>query len=82
LCDESAAKYFPFIDLANPANAVPAIFSSCRKVFHAIEVNGHILSLLLCGFLADGVPLVDVVNASDFQIMGALVGKGYCENQE
>ena len=65
-----------FLNLGNPADAIPAIFSHLGEVFHAVEVNGYILSFLLGSFLTDSEGLVDVIDALNFLVMGAVVVVG------
>ena len=72
----SASEDMEFLNLSNPANTVPAVFSHLSEVFHAIEVNWYVFSLLLGCFLTCGEGLVDIVNAGDFFVMGAVVVGG------
>lgn len=66
----------PFLLLGNPANAWPAVFVHLNEVFHAIEVSGNISSFLVSSLLADGVGLVDIIDASYFKIMGTVSSQG------
>lgn len=59
--------------MGNPADAGPAVRSHLCEVFEAVEVDGDIFSFLTGGFFADGVGLVDVVDAFDFEVVGAVV---------
>jgi len=63
---------FPLLLLSDPADARPAVFIHLCEVFQAFEINWHISSFFMCSFLADWVGLVDVINAADFKIMGAI----------
>ena len=69
---ESATFDVPFLDLGDPADARPAILLHMREVFHASDVNRDIGSLLLGILLAGRVGFVNVVNAADLQVVGAL----------
>ncbi len=73
---ESAALDVPFLHLSDPADARPAILLHMHEVFHAIKVSRDISSLLLGSLLAGGVGLVDVVNAADLQVVGAVGSRG------
>jgi hypothetical protein len=73
----SATQNFPFIDLGNPADAIPAVRSHLGKVFHAVEVNWNILSFFAGSFFANRVGFIDVINAFDFLIVRAVIGKCY-----
>lgn len=78
----SASLDLPVVKLGNPANARPAVLLHRSEVFQAFQINRDISSLLLGSLLADGVGLVDVVDASYFQVVRAgssLVGHGDCE---
>lgn len=68
----SAALDVPFLDLSDPADARPAVLFHRGEVLEALEVHGDILSLGLSGFLADGEGLVDIIDASDLKVVGAL----------
>jgi len=70
--DRSASNYFPFLLLGNPANAGPAIFLHWGEVLEALEVNRYISSFLFGSLFADGVGFVDIIDASDFKIVGAI----------
>ena len=61
------------LNLGNPADAAPAVFSHLSKVFHAVKVNWNIGSLFVGSFLADGEGFVDVIDADDFLVVGAVV---------
>ena len=74
----SATQNFPFIDLGNPADASPAVGSHLGEVFQAVKVNWDILSFFAGSLFADGVSFVDVVNAYDFLVVRAVIGKCYC----
>jgi len=67
----SASLDLPLVDLSNPADARPAIASHWGEVFQAVEVGGDIGSLFFGGFVADGEGLVDVIDAEDFEVVGA-----------
>lgn len=69
---ESAALDVPFLLLGNPANARPALLFHLGEVFHAVKISGNISSFLVGSLLADRVGLVDVVNAANLQVMGAV----------
>ena len=73
----SATGDFPFIDLGNPADASPTVRSHLGEVFHAVKVNRDIFSFFMGSFLADGVGLVDVINAFDFLVMRAVIRECY-----
>ena len=81
---ESASLDVPMLLFGNPADAGPAILFHFGEVFEAVEVHGHIGSLLPGGFLADGFGLVDVVDASHLEVVGAVVVDlvGHGEGQE
>lgn len=70
--DESAAFDGPFFLLGNPADAGPAVFFDSGEVLHAVEVGREILSLFLGGLFTDWVGFVDIVDASDFEVVGAV----------
>ena len=72
----SASFDFPVVLFSDPADAGPAIFFHRHKVFEAFQVHGHIGSFLSGGFFADGFGFVDVVDASDLEVVGAVVGNG------
>jgi len=72
----SASDDFPLLLLCDKADAGPAVFLHRGEVFEALEIHGHIGSLLLGGFLADGEGFVDVVNAADFEVVGAVSREG------
>ncbi len=72
----SASLDGPLFLLGHPANARPAVFLHSWQVLHAVEIGWEVLSLLLGSFLAKGVSLVDVVDALDFEVVGAVVGDG------
>ena len=65
-----------FLNLGNPADAVPAILSHLGEVFHTIKVNGYILSFLLGSFFTDREGLVNVIDALNLLVMGAIVVVG------
>lgn len=62
----------PLIDLCNPANAWPAIFSDAQHVFQTVDIGSLVLALLLRSLLADRISLVNVINAQHLQVMWAL----------
>lgn len=78
----SASFDFPVVDLGNPANARPAVLLHGGEVFEALEINGDISSLLLCSLFADGVGFVDVIDASDLQVVGAVGRQGQGEQSQ
>lgn len=79
--DQSFASLdVPLVDLSNPADAGPAIFRHRGEIFQAFEINRYIFSFLLCGLIANGISLIDVVNASDFKVVGALSREGKGQN--
>jgi len=63
----------PFLDFSDVADAGPAIFLHSSEVFQAVQVGRDVGSLLVSSLFADGVGLVDVVDASDFEVVGAVV---------
>jgi len=70
----------PFLSLSNPADAGPAILFHGEEVFKTVKVSIKIFSFLLSGLLADGVGLVDVIDAAHLQVVGAIVsGHGDCK---
>lgn len=73
---ESAALDVPLLHGGDPADAGPAFLLHLHEVFHAVEVGGDVGSLLVGGLLADGVGLVDVVDAAHLEVVGALGGGG------
>lgn len=64
------------LNLGNPADAVPTIFSHLGEVFHTVEVDWYILSFLLGSFFTDSEGLVDVIDALNLLVMGAVVVVG------
>jgi hypothetical protein len=70
--EESAALDGPFFLLGNPADARPAVLFDGGEVLHAVEVGREILSLFLGGLFTDWVGFVDIVDASDFKVVGAV----------
>ena len=77
MIDRSITAFnFPVLLLCDPADAWPAIFFHLDEVFEAIEVHGNIGSFLTGGFLAHGESFVDVVDAADFKIVGAIGSHG------
>ena len=74
----SASEDMEFLDLSYPTDTIPAVFSHLSEVFHAVEVNWYVLSLLLGCFFTCGKSLVDIVNAGDLFVMGAVVVGGDC----
>lgn len=74
--DRSASFNVPLVELGNPAYAGPAILVHLHEVFHAVEVGGHIRAFFVGCLLADGVGLVDVVDATNFQVVGAIGSRG------
>ena len=71
----------PFLSLSNPADAGPAILFHGEEVFKTVKVSIKIFSFLLSGLLADGVGLVDVIDASDFQVMRTVVAGNQASQQ-
>jgi len=67
----SASEDLDLLNLGNPTDALPAIFSHLSKVFHAVEVNGDIFAFLLSSFLTGSESFVDVINALNLLIVGA-----------
>ena len=63
---------FPMLLFGNPADARPTVLSHLREVFEAVEVHGNISSFLSGSLLTDGFSLVDVIDASDFEIVRAV----------
>jgi len=64
------------LSFSHPADARPAVLFHGNEVFHAVKISRDIFSFLLCSFLADGVSLIDVIDAANFQIMRAFMGVG------
>lgn len=77
----SAAGDVPFLSFGNPADAGPAVLFNGGEVLDAVEVGGDVLALLMGSLLTDGVGLVDVVDASHFQVVGTVVA-GHEAGQE
>lgn len=71
---ESAALDVPLLLGGNPADAGPAFLFHLDEVFEAVKIGGDIGSLLVGSLLTDGVGLVDVVDASHLQVVGAVSG--------
>jgi len=69
----SAASDFPVLSFSNPANARPAILLNGSEVFEAVKISRNIFSFFFGSLLTDGVGLVDVIDASDFQVMRTVV---------
>ena len=78
----SASLDVPLLLLCDPADAGPAVMLHGCEVFEAFEVHGDISSFLTGSLLADGESLVDVVDASDLQVVGAFVGEAEGEQGE
>ena len=66
----------PLVEFGNPADTGPAILVHLHEVFQAVEVGRHICALFVGGLLAEWVGLVDVVDAKNFQVVGARGGGG------
>lgn len=73
---ESAALDVPFLLLGDPADAGPAVLIQLWEVFEAVQISGNIGSFLMGSLLANGVSLVDVVDAAHLQVVGAVSGRG------
>lgn len=67
------------VDLGDKANAWPAVLVHLSEVLHALQIGWQVLSLFFGGLLADGVGFVDIINAEDLNIVGALVVGGDVE---
>ena len=74
--NKSAAFDGPFFLLGDPADAWPAVFFDGGEVLHAIEIGREVFSFILSSFFTDGVSLVDVVNAPDFEVVWTVIGSG------
>ena len=72
--DQSASLDGPFLDFSNVANARPAVLFHAGEVFQAFEIGWDIGSFLLCSLFANGEGFIDVIDASDLKVMGAIVG--------
>ena len=64
------------LDICDPADAVPAVFSHLSEVLHAVKVNWDIVALLGSSLLAGGEGLVDVIDTLNFFVVRAVVGCG------
>ena len=65
----------PVVNFRNKTDAGPAVLIDLSEVFHALEISREVFSFLLGSFLTDWVSFVDIIDAEDFDIMGAkLVG--------
>ena len=69
----SASEDGDVLGFSDPADAVPAVLTNSGEVLHALEVKRNISSFFSSGFFADGEGLVDVIDAADFLVMGAVV---------
>jgi len=78
----SASLDVPVLLLGNPANARPAVMLHLGEIFEAVEVHGNISSFLTGSLLADGLCLVDIVNASNLEVVWAVGSEGECEESE
>jgi hypothetical protein len=76
----SASLDVPLLSLSDPADAWPAILLHRGEIFQAIEVGRDARSFLMGSFLTDGVGLVDIVDASNLKIVGAVMSSS--ENGE
>ena len=72
----------PSFSFGDEANAWPAILINLSSIFHAVEIGWDILSFLFGSFLTDGVGLVDIINAENFEIMRTVIGgeESRCES--
>ena len=61
------------LDLCDPTDAVPAILSHLGEVLHAVKVNWDIFAFLFCCLLASCESLVDIIDALNFLVVGAVV---------
>jgi hypothetical protein len=61
------------LGLGNPTNARPAVLSHLGEVFEAVEVHGDISTLLSGSLFADRLSFVDVIDATNFEVVGAFV---------
>lgn len=66
----------PFLLLGDPADAGPALLLHLCEIFEAVQISGNIGSFLMGGLLANGVSLVDVVDAAHLQVVRAVGGRG------
>jgi len=62
--------------VGNQADAWPTVLVHLGEVFHAFEIGWEIFSFLLGSLLADGVGLVDIIDAEHFEIVWAFFVRG------
>jgi len=73
----------PFLLFSDPADTGPAILFHSGEVLQTFEISRDVASFFMSSLFADGESFVDVVDATNFKIVGAVVGHGEdCEESK